>query len=250
MELPNAPQNPPPLFETGPKRGKKWYQKWWGKIIMVILVLVLIFIVAFAFQVVSYFREIKNQSAGTGSLTDLLPRNRADLSTIISPNDPSLGPKDARVVVVEFSDFECPFCQQAFPVVKQLLQDYGDQILYVYKDFPLTDIHERAVPAALAAQCAHEQGQFWLMHDKIFENQDNLTDANLKRYAVQIGLNSLQFGNCFAASKYLGEIQQDFNQGLKLGVKSTPTFFINGIGIPGAVPLATLEQIVVAELNR
>ena len=153
-------------------------------------------------------------------------------------------------MVVEFSDFECPFCQQAFPVVKQLLQDYGDQILYVYKDFPLTDVHPRALPAALAAQCANEQGQFWLMHDKIFENQENITDADLKRYAVQIGLNSLQFGNCFAAAKYLGEVQQDFNQGLKLGVKSTPTFFINGIGIPGAVPLATLEQIVVAELNR
>ena len=112
------------------------------------------------------------------------------------------------------------------------------------------DVHPRALPAALAAQCANEQGQFWLMHDKIFENQENITDADLKRYAVQIGLNSLQFGNCFAAAKYLGEVQQDFNQGLKLGVKSTPTFFINGIGIPGAVPLATLEQIVVAELNR
>jgi protein-disulfide isomerase len=248
MELYSDPRPPiSPVFETRPRPTKRWYQRWWGRLLVTVATLLLIFLIAFAFYIFNLVRQLQNDPslANPGASGD-----RVDLSALIDPTDPTLGPRNAKVVVVEFSDFQCPFCGQSYPVVKQLLQNYGDQILFVYKDFPRQDIHPQAVQAALAGQCAHEQGQFWLMHDKLFENQANLADADLKRYAVQSGLNSIQFGTCLQNGKYLGAIQQDFNTGLAAGVNSTPTFFINGIGVRGAVPLATLEQIIVAELNR
>src|SRR3989338_1605956 len=143
-------------------------------------------------------------------------------------NEPHLGDISAKARIVEFGDFECPYCEQSFPIVREILQQYQGKIYFVFRDFPLTDIHSHALPAAEAAACAAEQGKFWEMHDKLFLNQANLEDADLRKYAQAIGLNTAQFNSCFKANKYLSDINQDVNDGLGFGVRATPTFFING----------------------
>lgn len=236
------------LFESARPKVKKWYQKWWGIFIIIILGLILSFLVAFGFYVFSLVRQI--QSGDLPSSPAGLTGSRLDMTTIVRDADPATGPRDAKVLVVEFSDFQCPFCGQSYPVVKELLKDFGNEIRFVYKDFPLADIHPQAVLAALAGQCAHEQGLFWEMHDIMFENQDALTDVDLRRYAIQAGLNSIQFGSCMQNNKYLQEVQDDFNEGVLAGVASTPTFFINGLKVEGSAPISTLRGLINAELNR
>ena len=234
------------------KTRRKWHQRWWGRLILIFLVIFFVLLIALGFYVGRVVVLLR-----TGQLTpaqlfggDFSAGQLQSLPTLATADDPSLGPKDAKVVMVEFSDFQCPFCRQAMPVIKEILKDYGDQILFVYRDFPITETHPQAVLAALAGECAHEQGNFWAMHDKIFENQDQISEVNLKIWAIQIGLNSLQFGNCLSSGKYLSEIEQDFQEGVAAGVAATPTFFINGQAVRGALPLATFEQIIIAELSR
>src|SRR3989338_3238510 len=237
---------------TGLKKRKKWHQRWWGRLIIIFLTIFLIILTAVVFYLVKTINLIQR-----GEITpqQLFGQNqsglaRQNLSVQNTSDDPHLGPTDAKVVMVEFSDFQCPFCKEALPVIKEVLKDYGDKILFIYRDFPLTDTHPQALLAALAAQCAHEQGKFWPMHDLIFDNQNNLTEASLKTFAVQIGLSSIQFGSCLQSQKYLAEVEQDLKDGYDAGVRATPTVFINGILIRGAQPLATYEKIIIAELSR
>ncbi len=157
---------------------------------------------------------------------------------------PSFGNPDAPIVIFEFSDFQCPFCRQAFPTIKQVLTKYSDSVRFVYLDFPLDSIHPLAVQAAQAGHCADEQGMFWQYHDSLFQNQDKL-DENL--FSILAGLNGLDtdaFDECISSNKYLGEIQQQFDLGRELGVIGTPTFFVNGHRIPGVIPFETWTQII------
>lgn len=231
-----------PPSANRPSNNKKWYKKWWGGVLVAFFTLLLVLLVAFLFQVLNYRSQLADDQSAYSDLASAA--NRLESVRLVSLDDPTLGPKDAKVVVVEFSDFQCPFCSQVFPVVKELTKEYSDRVLFVYKDFPLIELHPQAVIAALAGQCALEQGKFWPMHDLMFTNQENLQEADLKKYAVQIGLNSLQFNSCLQSNKYLGRIQADFDLGLELGVKATPTFFINGRGFEGAAPLSEFEQVI------
>ncbi|NUM25567.1 MAG: DsbA family protein [Candidatus Buchananbacteria bacterium] len=232
---------------------KKWYKHWWGQLLIGFLVLFSVFSVAFGIYVAKVIYllrsgEITASELFGGSAAE--PDDQIVLTNLATDDDPSVGPKDAKVVVVEFSDFQCPYCAQVYPVVKELIKDYSDRVLFVFRDFPLTDIHPQAVLASLAGECANEQGKFWEMHDKIFENQDKINEDNLAAWSVQIGLNSLQFSSCMGAGKYLPEIEADLQEGLAFGVEATPTFFINGKPLRGAVSLATFESIILAELSR
>ncbi|OGY45147.1 MAG: hypothetical protein A2744_00670 [Candidatus Buchananbacteria bacterium RIFCSPHIGHO2_01_FULL_44_11] len=242
--------NPP--FLSG--RRLKWYRRWWGKALLIFLTLFLVVLVAWGFYVGRLTYLIRTGQIDSNQLLNRPSSSnniRAEtLPTQATADDPGVGPFDAKVVIVEFSDFQCPYCGQAFPVVQELIKNYGDQIRFVFRDFPLTDVHPRALPAALAAECAHEQGKFWPMHDKIFANQQNLEEADLKTYAIQVGLNSIQFGDCLQSQRYLGEVQEDLTAGIQAGVVATPTFFINGFKVEGAVPLSAFQQIIVAELNQ
>lgn len=242
-----------PSFERSKRGRRRWYHRWWGKLLLLTLTFGLVIAVAFGIYVLRLSSLIRSGQLDPQSFLNQPTtgsRQVVDRPTLATDDDPSLGPADAAVVIVEFSDFQCPFCSQAYPVVKQLLHDYGDRVRLVYRDFPLVDTHPRALPAAVAANCAFEQGKFWEMHDKIFENQTALEEADLKRYAIQIGLNSLAFGSCLSSGKYVKEIEDDFNAGVEAGVEATPTFFINGILVRGAVPYEALQQLIVAELNR
>jgi len=168
----------------------------------------------------------------------------------INPDDPSEGKADAPVTVVEFSDFQCPFCQRVWPTLKQLRMKYGDRMRLVWKDFPLTQIHPQAFVAAQAGNCAREQGKFWEYHDKMFGNQSALQPANLKQYAADVGLDTAKFNQCLDSSKYEARVQAALGVGGQLGITSTPTVFVNGRMINGAQPIEVFQSVIDEELTR
>jgi len=166
-----------------------------------------------------------------------------------SAGNPSTGGKDAPVTIVEFSDFQCPFCRAAETAVKTVKDKYGDKIRIVYLDFPL-GMHAHAMDAARAGRCAGEQGKFWELHDAMFADQSKLAPADLKADAKRLGLDTKAFDTCFDANKYDASIHKDMSQGQALGVTATPTFFVNGRQILGAQPAEQFEQIIDEELAQ
>jgi protein-disulfide isomerase len=168
--------------------------------------------------------------------------------TIPTAGFPSLGPADAPITIVEFGDFQCPFCRQwEQDTYQPLLAAYPGKIRIVYRDFPLTSIHPNAMPAAEAAQCANAQGAFWPFHDKLFSS-DTLDDATYKQYAQQLNLDMTRFNTCLADHTYDKYIQDNSDFAVKTGVNSTPTFFINGLAVIGAQPIDVFKQIIDKEL--
>jgi protein-disulfide isomerase len=179
---------------------------------------------------------------GIYSLTAMLtykPVNLAD-------DDPFLGPEDAKVTIVEFSDYACPFCARAESTIKQILKNYP-QVRWVYRDFP---VHSVGWKAAEAANCAGDQGKYWEYHDILFENQAFLTVKDLKQYAVNLGLDPIKFDSCLDSGKYASEVQKDFNDGRALGVHATPTFFVNGQVIVGAQPYYVFQSAIEKALSK
>jgi protein-disulfide isomerase len=175
----------------------------------------------------------------------------APRSTVqVNPDDPSQGKADAPVTVVEYSDFQCPFCLRVMPTLKELRTKYGDRMRLVWKDFPLTQIHPQAFIAAQAGNCAREQGKFWEYHDKLFGNQSSLTADSLKKYAADTGLDTGKFNQCLDSSKYEARIQDALAAGKGLGISSTPTVYVNGRMINGAQPIEVFESVIDEELTR
>jgi protein-disulfide isomerase len=159
------------------------------------------------------------------------------------------GPSDAWVTIVEVSDFQCPFCGRVNPTLKQIQEKYGNDVRFVFKHNPLS-FHPRAMPAAVAAECAKEQGKFWEMHDKMFANQQQLEDANLEGYAKEIGVDVGKWKQCYTAAPNRGDIQNDQRTAMTLGANGTPAFFINGRFLSGAQPFPAFDALVGEELNK
>jgi protein-disulfide isomerase len=169
----------------------------------------------------------------------------------IADDDAVRGSLDAPVTIVEFSDFECSFCARFYSsTYKELKTKYIDtgKVRFIYRDFPL-GFHEKAQKAAEAAECAGEQGKYYEMHDALFES-GNLSVANLKVLAGQIGLNTSTFNTCLDSGAMAQEVQKDFADGQRLGISGTPTFFVNGTKLVGAQPISAFEQIIEAELAK
>ena len=164
-----------------------------------------------------------------------------------SSGHPTLGPKNAPITIVEFTDFQCPFCKASEGTVKQLRVKYGDKVKVVHMDFPLA-FHSHAVDAANAARCAEDQGKFWEFHDALFANQGKLAPADLKATAKSVGLNSTEFDGCLDKAKHQAAVKSDQVAGEKAGVDGTPAFFINGRPLVGAQPLPQFAQIIDEEL--
>ncbi len=167
-----------------------------------------------------------------------------------SAEQPVRGPADAPVEIVEFSDFQCPFCGRAEPTLKEVRKNFGDKVRIVFRDFPLSSIHPRAYQAAEAGECARQQGKFWEYHDALFANQRALSEDDLKRHAAEIGLDAAKFGACLDGGQAKPHVDADVKDGEALGVSSTPSFFINGRFVAGALPYDTFEQIIKDELAR
>jgi protein-disulfide isomerase len=164
-------------------------------------------------------------------------------------DDPSIGPDDAPITIVEFSDYECPYCRSWHNDVFARLQDeYPQQVRLVYRDFPLSSIHANAVPAAVAANCANEQDKFWPFHDNLFSMELGLSDEAYQEYASRLGMNVQAFLECMESDRYQTEVQADYQFASDLGVRSTPTFFINGIAVVGAQPFDVFKQVIDKEL--
>ena len=168
---------------------------------------------------------------------------------IAKADRPSKGPANAPIELIEFSDFQCPFCLNAFPTVNQVLSTYGDRIHFIYRHYPLT-IHPRARPAAEAAQCADEQGKFWPFHDRLFKDQSRLGDADFKQLAAELGLDTVQFNACVDSRKYQTDIDTDIKAGDQAGVSGTPAFYINGRMLSGAQPFEAFKSIIDEELAQ
>jgi len=164
-------------------------------------------------------------------------------------DDPAVGPADAPITIVEFSDYQCPYCQRWHEETFQALMDaYPGQIHFVYRDFPLYSLHPQAEPAAVAANCANEQGKFWNYHDLLFSKKFDLGKEAYLAYAEELGLDKNAFETCLSSDKYVAEVSADYTSAGELGVNSTPTFFVNGIALVGAQPLSVFQQVIDMEL--
>ncbi|WP_299025757.1 thioredoxin domain-containing protein [uncultured Thermanaerothrix sp.] len=164
-------------------------------------------------------------------------------------DDPALGPANAPITIIEFSDFQCPYCQrwhvQVWPKIQAA---YGDKVRLVYRDFPLYSIHPEAAPAAEAANCANEQGKFWEFHDLLFRGGLSLGREAYLAYAERLGLKMDQFTTCLDERRYQAEVEGDYAYAVDLGINSTPTFFINGIALLGAQPFEVFQRVIELEL--
>lgn len=167
--------------------------------------------------------------------------SRAEVETT---DDPSIGPANAPVTIVEFGDFECPFCRSSMPVVKDVLQKYNKKVRFIFRDFPNASLHPNAQNAALAAGCAQAQGKFWQYHDFLYINQEHLTVDDLHAYAAQVGVNTDEFDKCVVTHARSGEITKDYNDGVRFGVSGTPTWFFNGRRVEGALPYDIFVKII------
>jgi len=193
----------------------------------------------------------------TEALTPL-PPGVERVEAVMSPDDdPQMGSADAHVIIIEFSDFQCPYCkrfwEQPLPQLKKAYVETG-KVKLVYRDFPL-GFHQNAQPAAEATECADEQGAYWPMHDLLFKNQaewvgDSLVKELFRRYSEELGLDVAKFSDCLDSGQYAEEVKKDYQDGVAYGVEGTPTFFINGYKLVGAQPFEVFKKILEAKLKR
>ena len=167
----------------------------------------------------------------------------------VEAKGPARGPAAAPVTIVEFSDFQCPFCGREFPVIEKLMKEYDGKVRLVFRHFPL-DFHPFAEKAAEAGACAADQGKFWELHDKMFSNQQKLAVDDLKGYAKSVGIDSTKFDKCLDSGEKKPQVDDDQKAGAAAGVNGTPAFFINGIFINGAQPYEQIKQTVDRELKK
>jgi len=173
-----------------------------------------------------------------------------DLAVPINPTDHSLGPSHAPITLVEYGDFECPNCKQAAPAVKLLLQRFTGRVRFIYRHFPLEEVHPHALQAALAAEVAAGQDKFWPMHDLLFDNQPHLKPPQLRRYAERLELDMVRYDADMADTVYLQRVREDIEGGSRSGVRATPTFFLNGVIADVSAGLQRLFDQVEAALRR
>jgi protein-disulfide isomerase len=159
-------------------------------------------------------------------------------------DNPSFGAENPKLTIVQFADFQCPFCKASFPALRQLSLQYKDSVKVIFRDWPA---HEHSVQLALGAYCAGEQNKFWEMHDKLYQNQSDTFGSNkndLASLASEIGIYNEQFRSCFDSQKYLSQIQKNYADSQTLGVKGTPTWFFNGKKVEGAISTTDLETVI------
>lgn len=176
----------------------------------------------------------------------------ADMAILVD-DDPFIGPENAPIIIVEFSAYACPYCGRHYnETLVPLLENYGQYIRYVYRDFPSIN-PDVSYPASLAANCAREQGMFWEYHEQLFVNQSAVAQAGeayMTQLASQVGLEMDAFSTCVVEQRYLQEVNDDFNTGVAMGVTGTPSFYINGQQHSGARPYAYFETVIQRELDR
>ncbi|HVG08403.1 MAG TPA: thioredoxin domain-containing protein [Thermoanaerobaculia bacterium] len=167
----------------------------------------------------------------------------------VAATGPAQGPATAPITIVEFSDFQCPYCARLIPTLDQVKAKYGDKVRIVFRQYPLS-FHQNAQKAAEASLCANEQGKFWELHNAMFGNQQELAVEQLKAKAAELGMNAEQFNTCLDNAKFAAQVKADFDEGAKAGVSGTPAMFINGRFLSGAQPLNEITKVIDDELAR
>jgi len=183
-------------------------------------------------------------------------RNSANVQFMLMPptadvavgDSPASGPRDASVTIIEFADYECPYCQKIHPELKRLEQEFHGQVLFAFKDYPLS-MHKRAEKAAEAARCAGVQGKFWEYHDALFEGKNGLELGQLKQYARTVGLDGAAFDKCVDSGDEAAAVKRDLEEGIRLGLSGTPTIFVNKHVFSGSTSYAVLHDMVVEQLG-
>ncbi len=180
-----------------------------------------------------------------------IPKPRRPTFPVEVGDAPSFGNKDAKVTIVEYSDFQCPYCAKGADILKQIKKKYGSKVKVAFKNFPLP-FHNHAEKAAVAGLCANEQSSeaFWKLHDEMFANQESLDPEGLKKAAAKLGLKVDKFTKCLDENTYLAKVKADMEEGKAVKVKSTPTFFVNGQLINGAQPIEVFSELIDEELAK
>jgi len=207
-----------------------------------------------AAQIKSYLEQQGQQKAQADFYNTLKAKYKVDVKlepirVTVAATGPAKGPANAPVTIVEFSDFQCPFCSQLTPTLDQIKAKYGDKVRIVFRQYPLP-FHQNAAKAAEAALCANEQGKFWDLHDYMFKNQSAIGVDDLKKKVAELGLNADEFGKCLDSGKQAAAVQSDMKDGSAAGVSGTPAMFINGRFISGAVPIDQITNVIEDELRR
>jgi protein-disulfide isomerase len=207
-----------------------------------------------AAQIKSYLEQQGQQKARQEFFSKLEEKYSVEIKmepvrVEVAANGPAKGPANAPVTIVEFSDFQCPFCSRVNPTLKQVQEKYGDKVRIVFRQFPLS-FHQMAAKAAEASLCAADQGKFWELHDAMFADQQGLEVAQLKTKAAGLGVNAEQFNQCLDSGKHAATVQADMKAGSEAGVNGTPAMFINGRFVNGAVPFDQISPIIDDELRR
>jgi len=231
----------------------------WKTLGLLLGVLILVGSLLFARQTYTYYQAIRS-----GELNPLLDQqlessvshlianksvSQADLDLLADPTAPSIGSASPTLTIVEFLDFGCPFCRQAFEPVRERVLAHQENVKLIVRHFPLEDLHPGATHASYAAHCAQEQGKFWPYHDKLYLNQMSFTDNDLIRFAREVGLDLPAFNACMTAPRTKQVVEHDQAVGLSAGVEGTPTFFFNGVKIQGAPSREALEYLINRFLN-
>ena len=190
-----------------------------------------------------YFLGVNQRSSTPSSKPENIEEN--SLTQYLLDDDPILGSEDALITIIEFGDYECPFCKQWHEEIwPQLQTTYPQMIRLVYRDFPLVGLHENAVPAAEAANCAGEQGKYWEYHDLLFQNQSSLSEEKYTILAGELGLSISEFTTCLTNQTYATEVEGDFQEAITFGLTGTPTFFINGYRVEGVPSINDFQGII------
>ena len=209
-------------------------------------------------EIKPFLEARREQQARAMLVEELKAKSGANVKVMLDPprytvatsaDDPVRGNTSAPVTIVEFSDYQCPFCARVNPTLERIRQTYGDRVKIVFKDFPLPN-HPQAPKASEAARCAGEQGKYWEMHDAMFANQRALEVPALKQTARAIGLDGASFDQCLDSGKWAAAVQAGMAQGEQMGVNSTPTLYVNGRAVIGAMPFENFKSIIDEELSR
>lgn len=238
----------------------------WKAIFLIALLVVLLIVSTIGFLTYYYYQKIitgelaGNLKGGFTAAQLSLPAEPKEKLALSASNSPSFGPVKSPLQIVEFADFGCAYSQEAAFILRELMVKYPDKFYFVFRDFPLGgSLEDASFRAAEAARCADKQarqnlaaeeenlggqGKFWAMHDKIFQNQEHLTDLDLKMYALQSGLDMAKFNTCFDNHQTQEAVEIDAADGKAAGVRGTPTFFINGIKVEGALPKEAWEKVI------
>jgi protein-disulfide isomerase len=207
-----------------------------------------------AAQIKQYLEQQNQQKSQTDFYAQLQDKYSVEyklepIRVEVAATGPAKGPENAPITIVEFSDFQCPFCSRVNPTLAQVREKYGDKVRIVFRQYPLP-FHQQAQKAAEASLCAHEQGKFWEMHDALFANQQALGVDQLKTHATTLGLNAEAFNACLDSNKYADQVAKDMKEGSAAGVSGTPAMFVNGRFISGAVPFEQIAPVIDDELRR